>query len=475
MFYSHPVDPRLVTTLLPSGIQLTLSRSYNSPNTEAWPYLQRPDVYVMTSRDSEQYSRKQITFDNDGFIKEINFIDKATDAHFNLVFKRNRVDKCKVSAIWTTGSSGEKTETSVNVCDNQPKPQADQALSSKTKKRLGVKGSPTNRHNRKTRHNSQRGHGSHKVNMLEMPVNTERCGYDTELTDPFVFVKFTPTSNTNSIRTNSLSVLHQLEHSIVILSERIFNGKYVVRIPDVNHPLEAAAIKSKCKETIFKHNSICSESHLQSYTSICVRLTEVLSNNDLRPLSTNSSSNQYSSYCAQFIHMLNVFCDSSKAKVFSEDRTCRSQYSTSVNIFSSEYFKMIPYAVYPDGKTVSGREQRLNLRDAAEILNNGFTIKDNKPDFKITKITVIPNDPVPHDIYQVKMEYNCATNATVMKMEVTGSDKYRNHVTCHGSHPIGSCTLHAAGAQNAVVDNVTIEVSDKNTGFNMTEKMVVIF
>jgi len=136
---------------------------------------------------------------------------------------------------------------------------------------------------------------------------------------------------------------------------------------------------------------------------------------------------------------------------------------------------MIPYAVYPDGKTVSGREQRLNLRDAAEILNNGFTIKDNKPDFKITKITVIPNDPVPHDIYQVKMDYNCATNATVMKMEVTGSDKYRNHVTCHGSHPIGSCTLHAAGAQNAVVDNVTIEVSDKNTGFNMTEKMVVIF
>lgn len=472
IFYSHPMDPRLETVILPSGSSLALSRSYNAPETDIVKFLQYPDVYTLESRDPRSKTRHRILFLSDGFVDRIDYLNE--DNVYSLKFKRNRVDQCRVRVMWS--ESGEEKNVHVSICDNKTELNNTIARSLPKGRHSGVhrEQDSIRRHNRRTRNDSSRNYMTSKVNLLEVPVLVHRCGYTLE-EEPQVYAKVTTfnsmlgySSDQKSTHGESRSLPTGSEHSVVILGQRNSHGKPVVLIPDVREPLGIQAIKSKCRETVNKHNDICTSSHLQVYWKICAKL-------ETESTFVNASAYQYSNLCNEITQILKMYCDHSATKVLSEDRVCRAQYSFSVDLFSFDLFEMIPYATYPDGKTIKGRKLTLSLRVAQEILRNGISIRDNKPDFRITEITVIPKDPVPHDIYQVKLDYDCATNSTVIKMAVTGSDQYSNHVTCHGGQPTGSCTLHAAGAQNAVVDNVTINVTDLRTGLNLTEKMIVIF
>lgn len=482
IFYSHPMDPRLETSILPSETRITLTRSYNLPETEIRKHFQYPDAYALESRDSSDKILHRISFSQDGFIDRIQFL--SSDLEQKLILKRNRVDKCRVSAMLEESSSETKTDLSLNICDNSTEVPRNVSEHNELERRSDkdkesvIENYSLKRHRRKPRNKDSSVHAISKVSVIDVPVLTERCGYNVN-EEPRVYIQMTPLNTlpmyvpglkTYDKRSRGFS--NTSEHSVIILGSTGSNGKPVVNLPDINEPLGISAVKAKCKETVTKHNNICKESHLQAYSKICDRFQQTVTKD--MPVNTNSS-NQYSSICRQIIHMFDIFCDFSTTRLLSVDKTCRTQYSSTVNIFSADYFKIVPYAVYPDGKNVKGRELRFSLIDAREILRNGFSIRDEVPDFQITGISVIPKDPVPHDIYQVRMNYDCATNSTIIKMEVTGSDQYSNHVTCHGSKPTGSCTLHAAGAQDAVVDNVTMHISDTKTGFNITEKMVVIF
>ena len=163
------------------------------------------------------------------------------------------------------------------------------------------------------------------------------------------------------------------------------------------------------------------------------------------------------------------------SKLVSTIVDCHLHFTDSLNFFSDDLFSLHPKAVFFDGKEIIGDELQISLRDTNRLIKDGIVIKDDKPEFQIVKISVNPTDPVPGDIYQVRMDYACATEQTVIKMNVTGSDQYTNHVTCQGITSCNCCIVHAAGAANAVIDHVIMHITDSLTKVDMVKEMVVVF
>jgi hypothetical protein len=316
-------------------------------------------------------------------------------------------------------------------------------------------------------------------NFVDYPVTVNRCGYtpgaDAIKDDGDIFVyceilKSHGRAYENNISENMLTSPMNDNESLILMTSVSEKGEFVFSFPDMSAPLEDQVIETKCISTLFIRKQICFHSNLHNIKLVCDSLGHEAN------VSSAMTFNRTAKLCEIVHDKLLFYCDikAQRNDIFNE--ACTIRYSkTMASIFSDEnIYGIQPFASFRD-KTLTGSTVYLSPGRNSLINNFDLQINDNQPNFKIEKISVIPTDPSPHDIYQVKLDYACATNKTVIKMTVSGSDFYSNHVTCYGVTRCSCCTLHAAGAPNAVVDHVTINVTDTSTGLDLLKEMVVVF
>lgn len=133
-----------------------------------------------------------------------------------------------------------------------------------------------------------------------------------------------------------------------------------------------------------------------------------------------------------------------------------------------------PYAIFPAGNIVDADGQILKIEPGASgLLPYSFSIEDDTREPMVTSLTVIPEDPAPNEDYLVHVTYICSTPSVIVNMHIIGTDGYQNDISCYG---IGSyCTLYVPGAEELVLDIVTIRISDPSQGFSFTRQVLVVF
>ncbi|XP_053404711.1 uncharacterized protein LOC128558685 [Mercenaria mercenaria] len=469
VFFSHPLDPRFDRTLLPNSDVLTLGRAFQF--IQQPPYLKDPDVYTMEikSRD-DTFSHILIIFHPDGFIEKI--LDTGSMKNDAIKFKRSRLKSCLIRL------KGNLINTEINICDKTNS--AQNIENDRTSKENGGRESTSDRkrdkeHRRKSTRNRQRLKFPYEFKFVEFPVRIHRCGYNSQDRKHVYFQllkeKMDPSHVSGSQTRRSLSF--RVNENIILLPHETSDGTVVLRLPNNSVPLGSKEITSKCEMTKSLHRKICFPSNLENFRIVC---NSIFNLSDINH-STPPHISRTIQLCRFVLESVTSYCDKHIFETVSQDKPCLANYINNFNLFSEHSYQLRPIAHFPDEKVMYGYVQDVNFANNTQLGQGSkeLTITDNDANFKIVKISVIPTDPVPHDIYQVKLEYACATSQTVIKMTVYGSDYYSNSVTCHGTTQCSCCILHAAGAPNAVVDHVTINVTDPSRNYKLVQEMVVVF
>lgn len=430
------------------------------------------------SRDTT-FSQILVLFHLDGFIDEIIHVNSTQNT--NMKLKKSRTEACLLRLkgnlinmevdICNRDSSNETGFSLLN--QSTPKIVSNRESSSGRRKESG------NRKKRRLRNKEKRNKSKTKSHFnyhgfetfIELPVNIQRCGYESQ-GKHFVYLELLKEDGMEDQSSYDRNVSWFGNESIVLLSSHVNkDGVALLRLPNTTIPLGTGVITSKCKMTVSQHERICSTANLATFEIVC---DNILKHSDVNH-STLSHMSRSLSLCRFVLKTVKSYCDTSASRVLSQDIACTSKFLKTVNIFSNANYQIRPLALFPDEKIIAGKERHLNLGGHMNIKEKELNIIDLEPDFKIMKISVIPTDPVPHDIYQVKLDYACATDQTVIKMTVSGSDFYSNHVVCEGITQCSCCILHAAGAPNAVVDQVIINVTDLSRKYELSREMIVVF
>jgi hypothetical protein len=105
----------------------------------------------------------------------------------------------------------------------------------------------------------------------------------------------------------------------------------------------------------------------------------------------------------------------------------------------------------PSGETVSGTStftpESQSVGVPIELEGGG------KP--QLVNFEAFPPDPVEGQGYSAFAEVICTGENTVVEMDIVGTDGYTNGIACSGS-----CTLDVPGAEQGVVDTVTVKITD---------------
>lgn len=484
IFFSHPVDPRFEQLVSSDGDTITLSRAFQL--IQRRQFLRNPDIFALDIHSEDHiFPHVVVSFDSQGLIDEL----IAMNSTKNRIQERISLnDECLISL------KGKGFHTAVDLCGlNKTQGSIKESLYVSDEKAINKKNKVIykdrtgNLRNKKRRHKNN--HSSKDSNskstyygfdeLVEYPVIINSCTPTTdqksnhigEKKDNLVYFEVlihnVSKPEFNSSDNMNMFSKHWNKSSVILSSDRPKGGT-ILRFPKTWKSIDNAILQAKCLSTVDMRKRLCQLPNLNKIQAICDNI------NKTDHTIIQSVENRAASLCKFVLNKLMFFCRKSKRDEMFRNKECLDKYTKRVNAFVSDTHVVKPFAKFRE-KLLIGDAHVLRPRDNISRQNEIITIYDNHPEFKIVKISVIPNDPVPHDIYQVKMEYACATNQTVIKMRVSGSDKYSNYVTCHGITHCNCCTLHAAGASNAVVDHVTINITDGSTGLNMSRDMVVVF
>lgn len=161
-----------------------------------------------------------------------------------------------------------------------------------------------------------------------------------------------------------------------------------------------------------------------------------------------------------------IICDGISAVSGNLDQIIDSSKTTNI--------LLQPYAVFPDGYTISALNQVVELHPGIGGLTVAqFTIQDDRTLPEITSLTVSPPDPAPNQDYVAVITYVCASSTTLITMSIVGTDGYTNEIHCFGE--LSSCVLNVPGAHELVVDTVTIVISESTQGYTFTRTVTVVF
>lgn len=130
-----------------------------------------------------------------------------------------------------------------------------------------------------------------------------------------------------------------------------------------------------------------------------------------------------------------------------------------IDNFNEQNIFFKPYAIFPDGNTVSAEGQILDLPPGSSVVSTTFNIVNDNSRVSIVSTTVVPTDPNPFESYAVTVFYECYSINTVVIMTIVGTDGYVDSTSC-GNGP--TCVLFVPGAEALVVDTVTISITDPN-------------
>ncbi|KAL3847896.1 hypothetical protein ACJMK2_018787 [Sinanodonta woodiana] len=251
-----------------------------------------------------------------------------------------------------------------------------------------------------------------------------------------------------------------------------YSDEVFIQVPNTLVNQDHINTKKLCKSVLRHAKGVCRRAVDVPSKVLCssIQVEEISNDRISSPIET------FRRTCNILYESVNYFCENI-FRMIAKDSVglCEDTFENILNIFDYHQFNVIPIAKLTENRILRGvpRHVFLNRSDGMEV--SPLLIEDNKPLFKITSVSVNPKDPAPLDVYQVRVDYMCATNFTAVKMDVTGSDKYWNSATCFGINPCSCCTLHAAGASNAVIDRVTIHVTDTLTNVNLTKELVIVF
>ncbi|XP_060568586.1 uncharacterized protein LOC132727176 [Ruditapes philippinarum] len=472
ILFSHPLDPRFDRTHLPNKDVVTLGRVFQFIQHET--YLKDPDKYALEINSEDlMFPQILIIFHSNGFIEKI--IDTKTVKGNTMKFKKSRLNPCVIRL------KGRLVDREINVCGTNNSVDGAKYIENEiTSKENEERESLRDKNNDKGNMKKKRRHkhalsSENNFNFLELPVRIHRCGYNSKQRK-FVFFKIFKDKmdsyhdNISRIKSN---ISHGANENIYLLSHKTLHETESLRIPDQSVPLGIEKVTQKCELTKYYQRKICSTSNLESMRTICDDLWNNVSQNNTTPPQFSKTIH----LCTYVLNKVSTYCDKHISLVLTPHKSCLSNYVNNFNLFSKRIYLIQPFVIFPDDKLISGQVQHVSFgnKSQSNLQNKELVITDNNSEFKIVKISVIPTDPVPHDIYQVRLDYACATSETAIKMTVYGSDFYSNSVTCRGVTHCNCCILHAAGAPNAVVDRVTINVTDHSRNYELVREMVVVF
>lgn len=133
--------------------------------------------------------------------------------------------------------------------------------------------------------------------------------------------------------------------------------------------------------------------------------------------------------------------------------------------------RFVPFAVFPRGNTVFGEERALTIPPGSSVVSEIFTIENDQSELQITRLTVSPFDPAPHQYYIVEVSYECYEVADIhVSMSIIGTDEYSDSIDCY-SGP--RCVLGVPGAEALIQDFISVVAEDGSA--RITRNVIIIF
>ena len=140
--------------------------------------------------------------------------------------------------------------------------------------------------------------------------------------------------------------------------------------------------------------------------------------------------------CKQIFKGVNVYCDKINSDLpFTDtspaDLICDAVsgiIDPVVDNFNKQNIFFKPYAVFPDGNTISAEGQILDLPPGSSVVSTTFNIVNDDSRVSIVSTIVVPPDPDPFENYVVTVVYKCYSINTVVIMTIVGTDGYTDNV-----------------------------------------------
>ena len=456
ILYVHPFDPRYSRTIEADGVVFDLISASNSKE-----YIQtRRSKTQSKLRARTEDSRKNSSmfqFDEYGFLKRLRREKLA------LVLKKWKTTECYISVIVKRGGLW-VNNLAVNVCTyaSTENVTGDLILNALWKFKDEFMNTIED-----SSHSAHEDRSKNRGQFYEIPFRYERCGYEQQ-NDVSIFFKVTEGTNTTSLK-------HNPDKDDIYLHTMYRMDRHYLKIP--SRPVSNKEIQVKCLEADVVRQNICKHEYLLLYRFICDSITKSIAINATEQNTNLDNSSAAIKLCNYLLETINSYCKSIKRlnTPSSGENLCLSRYTETLDLFALENLGLVPFIRFQNGETIVKDTIELPTINLYISSKKEILFSENVPEFKIINISVIPKDPVPQDVYKVRLDYACATNETVIQMNVTGSDKYSSHVTCYGITECSCCSVHAAGAADAVIDYVSISIKDDLAGTDILREMVVIF
>ena len=140
--------------------------------------------------------------------------------------------------------------------------------------------------------------------------------------------------------------------------------------------------------------------------------------------------------CKQIFKGVNVYCDKINSDLPFTDTSPADLICDAVSgiihpvvdNFNKQNIFFKPYAVFPDGNTISAEGQILDLPPGSSDVSTTFNIVNDDSRVSIVSTIVVPPDPDPFENYVVTVVYKCYSINTVVIMTIVGTDGYTDNV-----------------------------------------------
>ena len=446
--YTHPLDPRLLHTKLPNSDEIY--------------------VYYMLSSDLDAIKTKMVVkvsnakrtflveFDQYGHIKRIHQSESENGVHLQIVVSRS----CQVRVYNKLPKGRKRLMRRMNICytlntRRQTTPQKIvpyeyKELKSYVEKLQGL-------------YNGIIRNGDNSSLFLDKYINVSMkvrsCDMDQTIESLLVNIE----------TTGGYNVHHD---SISVPVRKRSDNTFYITLPNVTSNFDQY-YEEKCLATTSIVKNLCLSPLIYSKLDVCGGFNQNDLNYTQRMKEITIETFQIT--CLNFFKSIKSFCDLFAIRNIGLQKNCVTSYNKSSNIFKDDELTLKADVTLSSGKVINGFQQRISLQNLSLVGTHDIIIENDKPEFRIKGVTVTPTDPLPLDLYQVRVDYTCATNYTLIDMRVSGSDLYTNYAVCSGINPCNCCILHAAGAAGSVVDNILINVTDPWTGTDLVREVVVVF
>ena len=441
VIYKHPMDPRLLYTKLSSGEKFYVYFVHDVETGTIKP--------KMVANVTPEQGTFLIDFDKNGQIKRIH--QNNGKNQINLFIAVSRV--CEIRIYNKISRENKHLLKTLNTCKSS------HVSLSKTVLTKGFAMYTSNIDKlRRLYHGvqeSENNNSSSTDKYIKVKVKVESCGTDRVDADV-------------SVNIDSDNDQESSSESISMPVFRSQDGGYFFRLPNVTFSFKKE-YEEKCKAASGISTRVCSSSLIGNKQIICSDL------NDSLYIGINFTKPDIESSCQNLFESIEEYCNQIKANYLNFQTNCIPNYDEGRNIFATDELLLKPVVTFGSGKVMNKLQQKVLLRNISLWGAPDILITDDKPEFRIIGVIVTPHDPLPLDLYQVRLDYACATNYTLIDMRIRGSDLYTNYATCSGTNQCSCCILHAAGAAGSVVDHILINITDPWTGTNLTKTVVVVF